>query len=134
MDCASTPPFPVFFLVCRFPYDRLFVCVCASLPVYSFALLHDVPPFSVLAPWCFFGRFCASRALVAAVFLHPMIRDAKGAKMSKSVGNVVDPIHLIEGRSLQELQDEALSSASLPELVPQVPEETSVQVGSLWLL
>src|SRR5690554_4018586 len=47
-----------------------------------------------------------------------MIRDAKGAKMSKSVGNVVDPIHIIEGRSLEALQEEALQSASLPELVP----------------
>jgi len=38
------------------------------------------------------------------VFLHPMVRDKDGRKMSKSLGNVIDPIHVIEGRSLEELE------------------------------
>ena len=33
-----------------------------------------------------------------------MVRDAHGRKMSKTLGNVIDPIHVIEGRSLQFLQ------------------------------
>lgn len=37
------------------------------------------------------------------VALHPMVRDKFGRKMSKSVGNVIDPVDLIEGRSLDEL-------------------------------
>ncbi|XP_071740573.1 valine--tRNA ligase, mitochondrial 1-like [Rutidosis leptorrhynchoides] len=37
------------------------------------------------------------------VYLHPMIRDAHGRKMSKSLGNVIDPIEVIEGRTLEEL-------------------------------
>nr|GEU96755.1 valine--tRNA ligase, mitochondrial 1-like isoform X2 [Tanacetum cinerariifolium] len=37
------------------------------------------------------------------VYLHPMIRDAHGRKMSKSLGNVVDPIEVIEGKELKEL-------------------------------
>lgn len=32
-----------------------------------------------------------------------MIRDAHGRKMSKSLGNVVDPIEVIEGKELKEL-------------------------------
>ncbi len=32
--------------------------------------------------------------------------------MSKSLGNVIDPIHVIEGRSLQQLKDNLLSSSS----------------------
>jgi len=37
------------------------------------------------------------------VFCHAMIRDAHGRKMSKSLGNVIDPIDVIEGITLEEL-------------------------------
>ncbi|KAI8820771.1 tRNA synthetases class I-domain-containing protein [Fimicolochytrium jonesii] len=37
------------------------------------------------------------------VFCHSMVRDAHGRKMSKSLGNVIDPIDVIYGISLEEL-------------------------------
>ena len=38
------------------------------------------------------------------VYLHPMIRDAHGRKMSKSLGNVIDPLEVINGIALEGLQ------------------------------
>lgn len=40
------------------------------------------------------------------VFCHAMIRDAHGRKMSKTLGNVIDPIDVIEGANLQVLHDQ----------------------------
>jgi valyl-tRNA synthetase len=38
------------------------------------------------------------------VFCHAMVRDAHGRKMSKSLGNVIDPLDVINGITLDELQ------------------------------
>ena len=37
------------------------------------------------------------------VYCHAMIRDAHGRKMSKSLGNVIDPIDVIQGVELESL-------------------------------
>jgi len=47
------------------------------------------------------------------VFLHAMVRDKEGRKMSKSLGNVIDPLEVINGCSLQSLQ-ERLDGGNLP--------------------
>jgi valyl-tRNA synthetase len=39
------------------------------------------------------------------VLCHAMIRDAHGRKMSKSLGNVIDPIDVIEGLPLEALHE-----------------------------
>ena len=46
------------------------------------------------------GTYFLGKAPFKEVFLHPMVRDAQGRKMSKSLGNVVDPIDVMEGISL----------------------------------
>jgi valyl-tRNA synthetase len=43
------------------------------------------------------------------VFCHAMVRDAHGRKMSKSLGNVIDPLDVIEGISLKALQERLLN-------------------------
>ena len=42
------------------------------------------------------GLHLTDRAPFDTVYLHTLVRDASGAKMSKSKGNVVDPLELIE--------------------------------------
>ncbi|CCJ30343.1 unnamed protein product [Pneumocystis jirovecii] len=37
------------------------------------------------------------------VFCHSLVRDSQGRKMSKSLGNIVDPIDVIEGISLEDM-------------------------------
>ena len=39
------------------------------------------------------------------VLCHAMIRDAHGRKMSKSLGNVIDPLDVIQGLTLEELHE-----------------------------
>jgi valyl-tRNA synthetase len=48
------------------------------------------------------------------VLLHPVVRDKEGRKMSKSLGNVIDPLHVIHGASLETMVDD-LRGTSLPE-------------------
>lgn len=48
------------------------------------------------------------------VYCHSLIRDAQGRKMSKSLGNVIDPVAVMEGITLEALQ-ESLKAGNLDE-------------------
>jgi valyl-tRNA synthetase len=44
------------------------------------------------------------------VYLHALVRDKLGRKMSKSLGNIIDPLDVITGITLEELHDQLRSS------------------------
>jgi valyl-tRNA synthetase len=103
--------------VADWPRDQIFLP--SSVLVTGFDIIFFWVARMVMAT-----RYFTGHVPFREVYINAIVRDAEGQKMSKSKGNTLDPLDLIDGIALEDLVKK--SSASL--LIPQVREKVEKRI------
>ena len=70
------------------------------------------------------GMKFMDRVPFKTIYIHGLVRDSDGKKMSKSLGNVIDPIDVIDGIKQSDLIEKRISNLVQPQLKDKIAKKT----------